>query len=47
MPERSNETEYQVTRITTYWISAGSQKEAIELAKTGAFEGETEWECEL
>lgn len=46
MPE-TRESEYQVTQITTYWIEAINAKEAIELAKTGAFEGETEWECEL
>jgi hypothetical protein len=39
--------EYQVTQITTYWIEAEDRKEAIALAKTGAFEGETEWEVNV
>jgi len=39
--------EYQITQITTYWIEADDAKEALALAKTGAFEGETEWEVNV
>ena len=39
--------EYQVTRVVTYWIEAIDSQDAIELAKTGAFDGEEYWEVNV
>jgi hypothetical protein len=35
--------EYQVTRVTTYWVKAESQEQAIAKVKAGKVKSESEY----